>query len=105
LNGQTIQRYIPELLQRTSVSSRHMLEQMAGSVIELNVITDTGEEFPAELAISRVRFDDERLFTAIIRDISERRAQQRQLQFQATHDPLTTLPNRPALAAHLDSLL
>ena len=54
---------------------------------------------------SRVRLRDERLYTAIIRDISERKAQQRQLQFQATHDPLTALPNRPAFAAHLDSLL
>ena len=52
-----------------------------------------------------MRVKDELVYTAIIRDISERKAQQRQLQFQATHDPLTALPNRPAFAAHLDSLL
>ena len=45
------------------------------------------------------------MFTAIIRDISERKAQQRALEHQATHDPLTGLPNRTALTKHLDAVL
>jgi diguanylate cyclase (GGDEF)-like protein len=53
--------------------------------------------------VSRVRFNRERLFTAFVRDIRERRAQQLRLQHQATHDALTGLANRPALMAHLQA--
>ena len=48
---------------------------------------------------------EEGLFTAIVRDVSERQAQQRALEHQATHDPLTGLPNRTALTRHLGTLL
>jgi diguanylate cyclase (GGDEF)-like protein len=52
--------------------------------------------------VSRVRLNTEKLYTAIVRDIRERRAHQNRLQYQATHDSLTGLPNRAALLAHLD---
>jgi diguanylate cyclase (GGDEF)-like protein len=52
-----------------------------------------------------LRPDAERLYTAIVRDIRERRAQQRRLQHQATHDSLTGLPNRAALLTHLEYTL
>ena len=58
-----------------------------------------------EIALSRVRLNTERLYTAIVRDIRERRAQHRSLQHQATHDSLTSLPNRGALLAHLERVL
>jgi hypothetical protein len=38
--------------------------------------------------------EDVRLYTAIIRDISQRKAQERKLQYQATHDQMTGLANR-----------
>lgn len=81
------------------------LESLADSVFESIGRTANGEDFPVELSVSRVRLQDQQLFTMIVRDISERKAQQRQLQYQATHDPLTSLPNRAALAAHLDAQL
>ena len=40
-------------------------------------------------------------FVSVQRDINARMALQEQLRFQATHDPLTGLPNRAALDAHL----
>ena len=58
-----------------------------------------------EISLSRVRLNADRLYTAIVRDIRERRAQQRNLQHQATHDSLTSLPNRSALLAHLERAL
>ena len=54
---------------------------------------------------SRVRLHKERLYTAIVRDISERKAQQRKLEHQATHDSLTLLPNRAALMQRLEAAL
>ena len=41
----------------------------------------------------------------MIRDVTERQAQRRALEHQATHDPLTGLPNRTAFMRHLGSLL
>lgn len=65
----------------------------------------SGRRFPVEATISRVAIDDEELFTAIIRDISERKQQEHKLEYQATHDPLTQLPNRTAVRAYLDDVL
>src|SRR5690606_25390092 len=64
-----------------------------------------GRVVPVEVSVSRVALDDARLFTVILRDISERKAQQQLLDHQATHDALTGLPNRTALVRHLDSVL
>jgi len=103
LAGSSILEFIPSLEPADRLSLE--LERMSGSLFESTGRLEDGETFPVEVSISRVRLKDEQLYTAIIRDISERKAQQRQLQFQATHDPLTALPNRPALAARLDSML
>jgi diguanylate cyclase (GGDEF)-like protein/PAS domain S-box-containing protein len=103
LAGSSILAFIPSLEPAERLSLE--LERMSGSLFESTGRREDGETFPVEVSISRVKLKNEKLYTAIIRDISERKAQQRQLQFQATHDPLTALPNRPALAARLDSML
>lgn len=100
-----ISRFIPGLLPEGEETAAVVLERISGTVFDHTAHRADGEEFPVEISISRVKLKEEQLYTAIVRDISERKAQHRQLQFQATHDPLTTLPNRPALAARLDSLL
>ena len=87
-------------------TGRHAtLDALTGGIVEHTVRTAKGRTLPAEIAISRIATEDGRLFTAIVRDISERKAQQRALEHQATHDPLTGLPNRTALTAHLHAVL
>ncbi len=81
------------------------LSALHGAVRECDARTHRGEVFPIEISVSRVRLNTERLYTAIVRDIRERREQQRSLQHQATHDSLTGLPNRAALLAHLERAL
>jgi diguanylate cyclase (GGDEF)-like protein/PAS domain S-box-containing protein len=81
------------------------LGALHGVIRECDARTLDGEVFPVEISVSRVRLNTERLYTAIVRDIRERRAQQRRLQHQATHDSLTGLPNRAALLAHLEASL
>jgi diguanylate cyclase (GGDEF)-like protein/PAS domain S-box-containing protein len=89
------------------------LGALQGTIRECDARTLDGEVFPVEISVSRVRsyssaslrLDSEKLYTAIVRDIRERRAQQRKLQHQATHDSLTGLPNRAALLARLDASL
>src|SRR6185436_6173098 len=81
------------------------LGALHGEIRECDARTLDGAVFPVEISVSRVRLNTERLYTAIVRDIRERRAQQRKLQHQATHDSLTGLPNRAALLTRLDSAL
>jgi diguanylate cyclase (GGDEF)-like protein/PAS domain S-box-containing protein len=72
---------------------------------ELPALRADGSSVPVELAITEVDVAGQTLFTGLVRDISERREFERQLEHQATHDPLTSLPNRALLAAQLESAL
>ena len=81
------------------------LAALHGAIRECDARTLNGDVFPVEISLSRVRLNTDRLYTAIVRDIRERRAQHRNLQHQATHDSLTSLPNRAALLAHLERAL
>jgi diguanylate cyclase (GGDEF)-like protein/PAS domain S-box-containing protein len=80
------------------------LEALTGTPLERTAHAADGHKLPVEITLSRVA-TEEGLFTAIVRDVSERQAQQRALEHQATHDPLTALPNRTALARYLATLL
>ncbi|MEZ5142382.1 MAG: PAS domain S-box protein [Acidimicrobiales bacterium] len=73
--------------------------------IEIDGISKSGEVVPLELALAQVDTSEGRLFTAVIRDISERKAFERELEHLATHDPLTGLPNRALLHAQLEASL
>jgi diguanylate cyclase (GGDEF)-like protein/PAS domain S-box-containing protein len=101
LIGAPIAEFVPDFAGRPAAG----LETLTGGVFERSARTAKGSIFPVEVAVSPIATEDGRLFTAIVRDISERKAQQRALEHQATHDPLTSLPNRTALTAHLDSVL
>jgi diguanylate cyclase (GGDEF)-like protein/PAS domain S-box-containing protein len=102
LVDQPISRFIT-LFAGEGASAR--LGALHGSIRECDARTLGGEVFPVEISVSRVRLNTERLHTAIVRDIRERRAQTRRLQHQATHDSLTSLPNRAALLAQLERAL
>src|SRR5688572_6539668 len=80
------------------------LATLTGTPLERSTQTGAGRRLPVEITLSRVA-TDEGLFTAIVRDVSERQAQQRALEHQAMHDPLTGLPNRTALARYLGTSL
>jgi len=56
-----------------------------------------GRTFAVEVVVSVIEDHDEIKLVAVIRDITERQAYQRRLEHQATHDPLTDLPNRVLL--------
>lgn len=81
------------------------LRDLTGKPSEHEAVDGEGRRFPIEISISRVAVDDEELYTAIVRDITERQAHEHELERRATHDSLTGLPNRAALSAYLDSIL
>ena len=53
-----------------------------------------GTEFPVDVTVSPLQTDDGTVLTAIIRDITERKRFETQLQHLADHDALTDLFNR-----------
>ncbi|WP_240674237.1 EAL domain-containing protein [Crenobacter cavernae] len=66
-----------------------------------------GERYPTELSISTVRDPQGLLthFVGVFSDITARKQSEDRLQFLATHDPLTGLPNRAGLIARVDEAI
>lgn len=91
---------------RDITQSRYTLntETRNACVREVDARHCDGRSFPVEIAISRLSFEGEELYTAFIRNISERNAQQAALKHQATHDTLTGLGNRSLLQERLEQL-
>lgn len=61
---------------------------------EVTGLTRGGEEFPAEVSIAKLHHARGLLYTAVIRDVSERKRVETELRRLATTDPLTGLCNR-----------
>ncbi len=64
-----------------------------------------GRRFPVELAVTWIVAEGARRRVMFLRDITERKAQQEALRYQATHDPLTDLPNRTLLQERIEEVL
>jgi len=77
------------------------LGPVIGKKLELDALRKDGSEFPVELLISAIRLNERWHAVGIVRDITERKRVeaevqklQEQLREQALHDPLTGLYNR-----------
>lgn len=68
--------------------------------VELRTFRKDGEPFWSELAVAPVRDADDQVshVIGVLTDITERKQWEAQLEYQATHDALTALPNRLLLA-------
>lgn len=86
-----------------ALAARHT--QFAGSASETVGRRQDGSVFPAEISISLCHLDDRRLFTAIFRDVTERRNFEDYLAHSANHDSLTGLPNRRLLQERLQQAI
>ena len=65
-----------------------------GKARELSALRKDGTELPIELNLTEIRFGGERYFTAIIRDVTERKQAEGEIRRLAHYDGLTGLPNR-----------
>ncbi len=77
------------------------LASLLGGPREVTGRRRDGADLALELTLAAVAPGSERLFVGILRDIAERRALEGRLRHQATHDPLTGLPNRALLLDRL----
>ncbi|MCG8355461.1 MAG: bifunctional diguanylate cyclase/phosphodiesterase [Kiloniellales bacterium] len=99
LIGRPLGEFLPELL----------AEEEGGTGLRIGLGTweyegrrRDGELFPVELSVSEIRRGGTRLMIAILRDVTVRKTQISELQYQATHDALTGLPNRMLLMDRLE---
>ncbi len=63
------------------------------------------EPLEAALTAAAIRYQGRTARQLIVRDIAERKELERQLQYEATHDTLTGLPNRNLFMAHLEQAI
>jgi len=79
--------------------------KVLGQRIEMTALRSNGSEFPVELAITRMGTAEPPMFTGFIRDITERKAAEADIEHLAFYDPLTHLPNRRLLLDRLQQAL
>ncbi len=74
---------------------------------EVTLRRPDGDPVPtlAQILVHRDRSGEPQLYSCVLRDISERKAFEDRLEYEATHDPLTGLPNRALLLDRLEMAL
>jgi PAS domain S-box-containing protein len=86
---QPLDKFIPERFR--AAHSQHLrvfregkvTRRQMGNLGSISAVRANGQEFPIEASISQVRVGDRTLFTAIVRDISERKAAEEKLRSHA----------------------
>lgn len=80
-------------------------EATVGKIREVSARRADGSEFPAELSMGTVKIRGKAGAVGVIRDITERKHYQEQLEHRAAHDPLTGLPNRVLLKDRIEQAI
>ena len=78
---------------------------LTGKTGEITAVHSKGWVFPLSIKISPVQLRDRRLYTALVEDISERRALMAHLRAAAEHDGLTGLHNRNYFTHELERVV
>ncbi|MDX6499547.1 MAG: hypothetical protein QOG23_2807 [Blastocatellia bacterium] len=87
--GQSLERFIPERFRPAHKShiqgfgETHVTPRSMGELGPLYGLRADGEEFPIEASISQIESDGRKLYTVILRDITERKRADEELKEQA----------------------
>lgn len=99
LIGQSVEILIPERVRaghgahRAAYMAQNTTGQM-GKGRELFARKKEGTEFSAEISLGPLKTESGLFVISAVRDVTERKHFETQILHQATHDPLTGLPNR-----------
>ncbi len=105
-----LDRFLPEGLARrhdrfiNRFEERNLVRHRMGESRTTTGIRNGGEEFPIEVSLSVFISGGKPFFTAIIRDITERKRIEDELRHLSTHDALTGLYNRHYFEEELQRL-
>jgi PAS domain S-box-containing protein len=87
--GQPLDRFIPERFRAThqnhvqNFGRTHVTRRSMGALGALYGLRADGEEFPIEASISQIESDGQKLYTVILRDVTERKRIEEALKEQA----------------------
>lgn len=85
--------------------ARHGLMALPDTPFDTYVVTRAGQNIPVQATVSRVATSGDAIFTVVLRDLSERVARERDLEYRATYDSLTGLLNRSAFFDRVNDTL
>ncbi|MCC6207239.1 MAG: EAL domain-containing protein [Gammaproteobacteria bacterium] len=104
LVGQNIAALVPEIPERYPADAGQMEAASGGwprQRWETTARRRDGTRPPVEVSLNAFQVDNKRRLIAVVRDITERKAQLATIKHQALHDPLTDLSNRTLLMDRL----
>jgi diguanylate cyclase (GGDEF)-like protein/PAS domain S-box-containing protein len=105
LGGRSITDLVPSARNILPRNSMTVAPRPEGTRDEMVARRADGSHFPVEIALREMTTDDGAWLIAFVRDITERRRHETELEHQALHDALTGLPNRNHLYRRLRELL
>ena len=80
-------------------------QRIMGNEVNVNALRKDGTVFPMSIKVSELILDGKRYFTAIVSDVSERKAMLDNLRHLAEHDSLTGLYNRQYFTDELERVV
>lgn len=98
LSGSRLEQF--NLLADTARAARH-----PGQPVETVALKADGSTIEVALSCVPIIYGSHPAMQVVLRDISDRKCLERQLAYQARHDPLTGVANRSALVEQLDDTL
>ncbi|MGE0372776.1 MAG: putative bifunctional diguanylate cyclase/phosphodiesterase [Gammaproteobacteria bacterium] len=104
LLGQSIALLIPGVLDRAPANvprPEDAADDWVGRRWEATARRQDRVRLPVEISLNAFHLEGKRRLIAVVRDITERKAQLAMIEHQALHDPLTDLPNRSLLTDRL----
>ncbi|MEX2614949.1 MAG: EAL domain-containing protein [Alphaproteobacteria bacterium] len=91
--------------QSPSLRAGRTLDDMVGKRLYCVARRRGGTSFPAEIIVSRAAISDQVTFTCVLRDVTEQKRAEREIQQLALFDPLTSVANRYEFEARLNGAI